>query len=418
VSDGAPPDPPDGAAGPADETGEIARAAEHAAREVYGRLLARLSRRTRDIAAAEDALSEAFARALATWPESGVPRSPEAWLTTVACNAVRDDARRAATGAAAATTLRLIAEERCEASPADERLGLILAASHPAIAADVHAPLILQTVFGVTAAEMVPVFLASPAGIAQRLVRAKRKIKAAGIPFTVDPADRPERLARALHAIYALYTVAARTPAAKGADERARDAWHLARLVAILSPEEPEALGLAALVGFCEARRLARRSPDGAYVPLSRQDTALWDGGLIADSEVLLSRAAWHRSPGRFQIEAAIQSAHCDLRRSGSTASAAIAALYDALVAYAPSVGADVARAAAHGEAHGPAAGLSLLERIPARSVATPQPFWAVRAHLLARAGQCAEGALEKAMALTDDAAVKNHLAGLHPSSG
>lgn len=389
---------------------DVATAAERAARQAYGRLLAHLARRTRDIAAAEDALSEAFASALVTWPRTGVPARPEAWLATAARNVATDAARRAVRTAEAAPTLRLLAEERAEASVDDDRLHLMLAACHPAIAPDIHAPLVLQVVFGVTAAEMAPVFLVPPRTISQRLVRAKRKIKAAGIPFEVDPADLPARLARTLEAVYALATVAAQAPFGPEAEARGRDAIHLARLIAALSPEDPEALGLAALVGLSEARRPARRTAHGSFVPLSRQDTEEWDARLIAESEAFLARAAQAGRPGRFQIEAAIQSVHCDRRRTGATEWAAIATLYGALTAVAPSVGAQVAKAVAHAEAHGVAAGLAVLDAIPEELAAAYQPFWAVRAHLQARAGGNPVAARNRAMALSGDAAIRSHL--------
>ena len=383
--------------------------AERMARDAYGRLLARIVRRTRDMAAAEDALGHAFAQALASWPGTGVPASPEAWLTTVAVNAVRDSARRGALSEAAVTTLCLLEEERT-AGEADDRLGLIFAASHPAIAPEVHAPLILQSVFGVTAAEMAPAFLVPAATLGQRLVRAKAKIRTAAIPFDPDPEDRPLRVRRALDAVYALYTVATAAPASADAAARGADALHLARLLSALAPDEPEALGLAALIAFSEARQPARRDAAGRYVPLSQQDTSLWDAALVAEGDERLRHAARLEAPGPYQFEAAIQSVHCDRRRTGRTHWAAVATFYDALVAMAPSVGAEVARAAAHAEAHGAAAGLAVLARLPHDLCSAYQPYWAVRAHLERRAGQDAADAYGRAIALSHDAAVRAHL--------
>ncbi|XWN32196.1 MAG: DUF6596 domain-containing protein [Devosia sp.] len=387
----------------------VERAADEAARAAYGKLLARIARRTGDIAAAEDALGEAFAKALATWPRTGVPSSPEAWLTTVARNALSDERRKAVTRQAAVPTLTVLAEEIGE-SVADERLGLILAASHPAIAPAVHAPLILQTVFGVTAQEMAPSFLVPAATMSQRLVRAKTKIKAAGIPFEVDPIDRAARIERALDAIYALYTVARAKPH-EDAAPRVGDAVFLARLIASLAADNPEASGLAALIVFSEARRGAQRDAVGAFIPLSQQDTGLWDTAMIEEAEQHLARAAACGRPGPYQIEAAIQSVHCDRAKTGRTNWTAIAVFYDALVAMAPSVGAKVAKAAARAEVDGPAAGLALLEAIPQEVADAYQPYWAVRAHLERRMGQTAEGAFAKAIDLAVDASIKRYLA-------
>lgn len=385
-------------------------AAAHAARTAYGKLIATLAKRTGDIAAAEDALGHAFAKALNTWPETGVPEAPEAWLTTVARRAILDDRKRAATAAAGEPTLALLAEERAEFCGGDPRLGLILAASHPAIAPAVHAPLILQTVFGVTAEQMAPAFLVSPAAIGQRLARAKAKIKAARVPFTAEPPDLTDRMKRALDAIYALHTIALAT--ADGvAKERADDALDLALLMTTLAPREPEALGLAALLSFSAARARERRNGEGAYVPLSKQDARGWDATRIEAGEALLSRAAELGEPGPYQIEAAIQSVHCHRSRTGRTDWRAIATFYDVLVTMVSSVGAGVARAAAHGQAFGSEAGLAILTALPEVQAHRYQPYWAVRAHLSPRGEK--QAAYDNAIALTEDAAVRAHLTAL-----
>lgn len=391
-------------------------AAERAARLAYGKLVARIARHSRDIAAAEDALSGAFAKALASWPVTGVPDAPEAWLTTAARRELIDGARRCATRDGAAATLAILADERADAPAGDARLGLILAASHPAIAAPVHAPLILQTVFGITAVAMAPAFLLPAATIGQRLSRAKAKIKAARIPFDTAPADRRARLARALDALYALHAVAD-GGAAQDARPLKVDALELSLLVAELAPDTAEALGLAALLTFTAARDGARRDAKGAYVPLSQQDPARWNATLIARAEAMLHRAASLGDPGPYQTEAAIQSVHCDRRRTGRCDWDAVAALYDALWQMAPNVGAGVARAAAHAKAHGPAAGRAALDALPQESARAYQPYWAVRAHLSPRTDGARE-AYDNAIALTQDAAVRAHLEALRASAG
>lgn len=384
------------------------RVAELAARDAYGLLIARLTRRTRDIASAQDALSAAFVRALEHWPRTGIPQEPVAWLTTVALRLSRDDERRGDTARRAQATLQLLAQE--QSGPADERLGLMLAVCHPAIDAALHGPLVLQTVFAVTAEEMAPAFLVPATTLGQRLSRAKSKIRTSGIPFEPDPPNCNARLGGVLSAVYALATIAAVAPPSARASDRARDALHLARMVARLAPDQPEALGLAALLAFMQARSSARRV-DGRYVPLSAQDPASWDRALIAEGEACLAQAARFGVPGPYQLEAAIHAVHCDRARTGVIAWDAVAAFYDALARLVPSTGLLVARAAAVGEARGPGRGLALLERIPAAAAARYQPYWAVRAHLLRRAGEDAAQAFSRAIAMSTDSAARTHLA-------
>ncbi|RUX88430.1 RNA polymerase subunit sigma-70, partial [Mesorhizobium sp. M2A.F.Ca.ET.040.01.1.1] len=250
-----------------DDRSEIARAAaEAAARSSYGKLVAWLAARTRDVAGAEDALADAFAAALERWPRTGVPAQPEAWLLAVARRRDVDAVRRRLTGEAA----RMSGEEL-----PDDRLRLMFACAHPAIEASVRAPLILQTILGFDAATIASAFLVSPATMGQRLVRAKARIRETGIPFRVpEKAELGERLGAVLEAIYATFAEGWSDPT--GTDSRRRNLagegiW-LGRLVASLMPDEPEALGLLALMLFAEARRSARRGPDGDFVPLAEQD--------------------------------------------------------------------------------------------------------------------------------------------------
>jgi RNA polymerase sigma-70 factor (ECF subfamily) len=346
-----------------------------------------------------------------------VPARPEAWLVTAARRALGHARRHGAVREAAAATLAILHEEvasRARGAVPDERLGLLFVCAHPAIDEGVRTPLMLQAVLGLDAARVAAAFLASPAAMSGRLVRAKAKIRDAGL--RVEPPDPDElgpRLEAVLAAIYAAFGSGFDDPADRDGGGLAAEAIHLARLVTALLPHEPEAQGLLALMLHVEARAAARRGPDGAFVPLDRQDPRLWSRPLIVEAEEALARAARARRFGRFQTEAAIQSVHAGAGLSGRANPRALVALHDLLAAHAPSIGAGVARAAVHGDAFGPAAGLALLAAIDPAGVAAYQPYWAVRAHLLAGAGRAAEarGAYARAIALVADPALKIHLA-------
>lgn len=403
-------------------TEDVSRAAaETVARHSYGKLVAFLSARTRNVAAAEDALSEAFAAALADWPAHGVPQRPEAWLLTVARRKVVDAARRQRTGDAAAGELRLIAEELVavdENRPEipDERLSLMFACAHPALDPAIRAPLILQTILGFDAATIASAFLVAPTTMGQRLVRAKQKITQAGIPFRLPArADMNERLEAVLEAIYATFTEGWADPT--GTETRrgnlAEEGIWLGRLVASLLPAEPEALGLLALMLYAEARRGARRNSLGDYVPLAQQDTAAWDESLIAQAEAALRQASEAGTLGRYQIEAAIQSAHVIRRRTGSADWAAIERLYDLLWDVTRSPVVAVNRAVAIAETRGAAAALAALDAVADDPrLAEYQPYWAARADCLARAGDVAAAghAYQLAIGLEADPAVRRFL--------
>ncbi|HXP84442.1 MAG TPA: DUF6596 domain-containing protein [Bryobacteraceae bacterium] len=392
--------------------------AEAVARRSYGKLVAFLTARTRDVAGAEDALSDAFAAALENWSASGVPANPEAWLLTVARRKQIDAGRRKQREVSSAFLEQLEAAADMQPQIPDERLALMFACAHPAIDPGIRAPLILQTILGFDAATIASAFLVSPATMGQRLVRAKNKIREAGIPFRVpEPSDLRERLDAVLEAIYA--TFAEGWSDAAGTDARRRnlaeDGIWLGRLVASLLPEEPEALGLLALMLHAEARRAARRSSRGDYVPLAEQDPALWDRPAIEEAEALLFRASRMGRIGRFQLEAAVQSAHAARRVTGRTDWAAILELYDALLAHTGSTVVAINRAVVCGELHGPAAGLAELDRLAGDGrLAEYQPYWAARASLLAIRGdvQLAGEAYERAMGLESDPAVRNFLQG------
>jgi RNA polymerase sigma-70 factor (ECF subfamily) len=396
--------------------------ADAVARRSYGKLVAFLASRTRDVAAAEDALADAFAAALADWPVHGVPANPEGWLVTAARRRAVDAVRRRQTAAAGEAQLILIAEELEEAMAgadaiSDERLRLMFACAHPAIDEAIRAPLILQTVLGFDAETIGSAFLVSPAAMGQRLVRAKAKIREAGIPFRVPDADElAPRLEAVLDAIYAAFAEGWTDPAGTEARRRnlSEEAIWLGRLVAHLLPEEPEALGLLSLMLHAEARRRARRNVNGEYVPLAEQDVARWDVGMIDEAEDLLHRAAVFGRIGRYQLEAAIQSAHVVRRRTGSADWPAIVALYDVLATLTASPVVAVNRAVALAETEGPDAGLAALDALAGdRRLAEYQPWWAARAGLLARAGRTAEAAeaYARAIGLEPDPAVRDFLA-------
>jgi RNA polymerase sigma-70 factor, ECF subfamily len=394
--------------------GDARRAAEAVARDSYGRLLALVAARTRDLSAAEDALADAFGKALELWPVDGVPDRPEGWLLTVARRSHGHSRRHGAVKSAAVATLRILQEEagqdRSMTFP-DARLKLMFVCAHPAIDEAARTPLMLQTVLGLDAARIAAAFVTSPGAMAQRLVRAKTKIRDAGIGFEEpEPEALPQRLSAVLSAVYAAFGSGWDEALGTGLTE---EAIFLGRLLVQLAPGEPEAKGLLALMLYCEARRPARRGPDGAFVPLAEQDVGLWSRALVQEAEHWLRRAAETGVFGRFQAEAAIQSVHVQQRVSGRPNPDALVTLYDMLAQRAPSLGVLVSRAAAYGGASGPLAGLSLLDQLPAQDIGAYQPYWAVRAHLLAQAGRpdAAQAALQRAIGLTDDPAVRAYLA-------
>src|SRR5437762_8195837 len=390
---------------------DVQRVIEGVTRNSYGHLMAYLSSHTRDVASAEDALSEALVAALTAWPRDGVPDKPEAWLLTTARHRLIDKIRHERVQAEGEPTLQLIADQSVAIESSDdlpdERLKLLFVCAHPAIDPAVHTPLMLQTVLGITAARMASAFLVPAATIGQRLVRAKTKIRDAGIPFEVpDDRDLAPRLDAVLEAIYAAFGLGWDD----GGGELAEEAIWLGRVLVEKRRNDPEARGLLALMLHGHARRAARRSPDGRYVPLSEQDPALWSRETIAEAEAELAAASSERRPGRFQIEAAIQSAHAARARGGSVDWRAIALFYDHLVRLSPTVGARVGRAAALAEVEGLVAALTRLDEIG--DVSASQPYWAVRGHLLAEAGRTAEArvAYDRAIALATDPAVKRFL--------
>ena len=398
-------------------------AAPHAAieaivRNSYGRLVAYLAARSGDIAGAEDALSEAFGAALRRWPMDGVPEKPEAWLLRAARNRLIDAARHAQVRKRSEPLLQLAgeAEDIATMQPTfpDDRLKLLFVCAHPAIDIAARTPLMLQTVLGLSAARIASAFLVSPAAMDRRLVRAKTKIREAGIPFRVpDPPEWEERATFVLDAIYSAYSAGWGTVVDDGATHHAlaREAVAIGRTLVELLPNEPEARGLLALMLHCEARRGARTTPEGKFVPLDRQDTAHWSRATIEEAEAHLRLASGFNRLGRYQLEAAIQSIHADRAVTGAIDWPEIALLYEGLVRLAPTIGAQVARAIALAESGDIATGLTALEAIAGRA-SDYQPWWAARAHLLRRLGRIAEAraAFERAASLTDDPALRAYL--------
>lgn len=399
--------------------GDAHNTASLVARRSYGKLVAFLAARTRDVAAAEDALSEAFAAALADWPRNGCPQNPEAWLMTVARRKFLDMARgrrREVVSDEFEEMADALESGAAESEIPDRRLGLMFACAHPAIDAGIRAPLMLQAILGLDAARIASAFLISPASMGQRLVRAKTKIRQAGIPLRIPEREElRERLDTVLDAIYAAFAEgwmdAAGTDVARR--ELAEEAIYLCRVVVELLPSEPEGLGLLALMLYAEARRPARRNAKGEYVPLADQDPAVWNAGMIEEAEALLLRASTHGVVGRYQLEGAIQSAHVARRLSGHANWASVVQLYDVLLTLSESPVAAVNRALAIAELHGANAALVEMDKAAAdERLAEYQPYWAARAELLGSVGAHEEArhAYDVAIGLERDESVRRFL--------
>ena len=404
---------------------EARAAADAAARHAYGRLLAALARRSGDLAAAEDALADAFERALRVWPRDGAPDKPEAWLLTAARRRLIDAARRTAVQRHAIPDITRLLSALSDRSKADglpdDRLRLMLACAHPALDRSLHTPLMLQAVLGLDAARIGAAFLVSPSAMGQRLSRGKARLRAAGAVFELPDAEvLPERLDAVLAAIYAAYGTGWDALGVEESPVRGLvgEAAYLADLLARLAPNAGEALGLHALIEHCEARAPARRTQDGDFVPLAEQDPAHWRAERIERAEDALRRALTLGPPRRYTLEAAIQSVHAERRATGRTNWAAAASLYDALIVQNPTLGGQVARASAHGEAFGAKAALDLLADLVDQSEVY-QPYWATLAHWLNAAGDvdAAREAYRRASALSADPAVRRHLQKKTPPS-
>ncbi len=397
--------------------GEAVRAAVDAAyRDEWGQVVATLIGLTRDWDLAEDCAQDAFAAALARWPRDGIPSHPGAWLTTTARNRATDRLRRDTAGRTKLRQLAVLAREpdgpAVEEIP-DERLRLIFTCCHPALAFEARVALTLRTLAGLSTAEIARAFLTAESTMAQRLVRAKRRIAEAGIPYRVPPAELlPERLAAVLAVLYLIFN--------EGYDEQdgrrslTAEAIHLARVVARLMPREPEPRGLLALMLLNEARR-ATRTDGGVLVTLEHQDRSRWDRTLIAEGVAVLDQALAMRRGGPYQVQAAIAACHSTAPDPASTDWPQIAALYAELVRLAPSPVVELNRAVAIAMSDGIAAGLALVDELAESGRLDGYHLLpATRADLLRRDGQVADArvAYEEALRLAPTEAECRYLTG------
>ncbi|GAA4620524.1 sigma-70 family RNA polymerase sigma factor [Actinoallomurus vinaceus] len=401
-------------------TPEVEAAIAAAFREERASVIATLIRATGDWDLAEECTQEAFALALERWPRDGLPRRPGAWLTTAARNRAVDRLRRRSTEAA---KLREVAaavqpgdDGADESGVRDDRLRLIFTCCHPALALEARVALTLRTLAGLTTAEIARAFLVPEATMAKRLVRAKQKIRNAGIPYRVPPAHLlPERTGGVLAVLYLLFNEG--YAASAGADlvrhDLCAEAIRLGRLLVRLMPDEPEALGLLALMLLHHARRAARVDDTGALVTLEDQDRTRWDRGAIDEAAAILESALRRGRPGPFQIQAAIAACHATAADAAGTDWAQIAALYGKLVRIVPSVVVRLNQAVAVAMADGPATGLAIVESLEASGDATGYRLLpATRADLLRRLGRLDEaaGAYRDALALAATEAERRYL--------
>lgn len=402
-------------------TPTVHQVAETVARESFGRLVSWLAYQWRDIAAAEDALSDALLKALIHWPETGIPSSPEAWLLTVAKRQLLQKVRHEKLAPAFSffnaadenvtddDLLQLVAEIP------DKRLALMLTCAHPEIEETMRMPLMLQSVLGLQASEIASAMLVSPGALAQRLVRAKQKIRAQQLSYDeAEINDMPDRIQFVLEAIYGAYGIG--NDDLDGIETRITDltqeAIFLCNLVCELLPTSAEAKGLLALMLFNQARKPTHSSAGDIFIPLSQKDSQLWDKKMIQQADSILLDAFSHRQPGYFQLEAAVQSAHCHRLFTGVTPWKAIADLYRQINQHFPTQGSIVAGAVAMAESGNPQAAVNLLESMDRTFTQQFQPWWVAKAHIssLMSDHNAARAALDRAIGLSTQQKIINYL--------
>ncbi|MEV1079210.1 sigma-70 family RNA polymerase sigma factor [Streptomyces sp. NPDC050211] len=386
-------------------------------RDQSGRVVATLIRVFGDIDLAEDAVQDAFAAALRKWPAEGLPPNPGGWITTTARNAAIDRLRRAARERELLGEVAALAPAHddpgspTEEEPVqDDRLRLIFTCCHPALSTEAQVALTLRLLGGLSTAEVADAFLVAEPTMAQRLVRAKRKIKAARIPYRVPQEHQlPDRLRPVLAVVYLVYNAGSAEPAGPARRGLCAEAIRLARLLADLMPDEPEVAGLLALLLLTESRRPSRTGPNGSLVVLGEQDRSRWDRSLIEEGQAIVRECLRRNQPGAYQLQAAINAVHASAPTAAQTDWPQIAALYDQLLALAPTPVVALNRAVAIGEVRGPAAALALVDEL---HLDTYYAFHATRADLLSRLGRDEEAgaAYERAAALAPTDAERNFL--------